>query len=191
MDRLQKALDLARAERERNVPVLAAAADSVAANGQDTAALFRTRTVAIDPVLLRKNGVIPADASGAAGQAFKMLRTRVLQKMRQRGWNTLAIVSAIPKDGKTFTAINLAIAIAAQTEHTSLLVDLDLLNPSVHRRFGIAPEVGVEQCLRGQAAVSAALVNPQGYPKLRLLPAIKPTTGSSAALERARAAYRS
>ena len=148
MDRLQKALDLARAERGRKaVPVLAPA-KFVPLNVQDTAVVSRTRTVPVDAVVLRANGVMQADAGGAAGQAFKMLRTRVLQKMRQRGWNTLAVVSATPKDGKTFTAINLAIAIAAETAHTTLLVDLDLHNPSVHRRFGIEPKVGVEQCLR-------------------------------------------
>jgi protein-tyrosine kinase len=186
MDRLQKALDRARAERERKVgPASLAAARLVPVNVQDGAIVSRTRTVAVDPVVLRTNGVMPADASGTVAQAFKMLRTRVLQKMRQRGWNTLAVVSAMPKDGKTFTAINLAIAIAGETEHTTLLVDLDLLNPSVHRRFGIEPEVGIEQCLRGEAAVSAALLNPQGYPKLRLLPAVKPVAGSSELLSSA------
>jgi len=41
----------------------------------------------------------------------------------------------------------------------------------VHQRFGIQPDIGVEQCLRGEAAVSQVLINPQGYPKLLLLPA--------------------
>jgi Mrp family chromosome partitioning ATPase len=224
MERLQKALDLARAERDRKLAAGAAAPPEplaptntpanaqeapvlshtrvasteplvLRANGvmpaeppaptrtsvntQDTLVRSFTRVAGVDPAVLRANGVMPADASGPAGHAFKMLRTQVLQRLRQRGWNTLAVVSATAKDGKTHTAINLAIAIAGDTNHTTLLVDFDLRNPSVHQRFGIQPETGVEQCLRDEVTVSEALINPQGYPKLLLLPACKPVSNSS------------
>jgi Mrp family chromosome partitioning ATPase len=180
MERLQKALDLARAERDRKLRGVAPTpAEPAPVNMQDTVVLSRARVAQIEPSLLRANGVMPADASGPAGHAFQMLRTQVLQRLRQRSWNTLAVISATPKDGKTFTAINLAIAIAGDTNHTTLLVDLDLRNPSVHQRFGIRPEVGVEQCLRGEAAVAEALINPQGYPKLLLLPARESVSNSS------------
>ena len=181
MERLQKALDLARAERDGKFLASAARPTEPAAraNMQDTQVLSRTRVVDTEPSVLRANGVMPADASGPAGHSFKMLRTQVLQRLRQRGWNTLALISPTPKDGKTFTAINLAIAIAGDTNHTTLLVDFDLRNPCVHRRFGIEPEIGVEQCLRGEAGVSEALVNPQGYPKLVLLPARNSVSNSS------------
>jgi protein-tyrosine kinase len=185
MERLQVALDLARAERERKLlaaavtPAEPPAAANTATNMQATLLLSHTRVASTEPSVLRANGVMPADASGAVGHAFKMLRTQVLQRLRQRGWNTLAVISPTPKDGKTFTAINLAIAIAGDSNHTTLLVDFDLRNPSVHQRFGIVPEIGVEQCLRGEAAVSEALVSPQGYPKLLLLPAREPVSNSS------------
>ena len=96
-----------------------------------------------------------------------------------RDRNTLAVISPSPKDGKTFTAINLAIAIAGDTNHTTLLVDFDFRSPSVHQRFGIRPEIGVEQCLRGEATIAETLINPQGYPKLVLLPAREPVSNSS------------
>jgi protein-tyrosine kinase len=181
MERLKKALELARAERARKLfaaaPTLAE--PPAAAIMQDTLVFSHTRVTSIEPSVLRANGVMPAEASGPAGQAFKMLRTQVLQRLRQRGWNTLAVISPTPADGKTFTAINLAIAIAGDTSHTALLVDFDLRNPSVHQRFGIQPRIGVEKCLRGEAAVSRVLVNPQGYPKLLLLPARESVTDSS------------
>jgi Mrp family chromosome partitioning ATPase len=186
MERLKKALELARAERDRRRFTAAATsgepsltAANAPVNTQDTVVLSRTRVVALELSLLRANRVMPADASGPAGHAFKMLRTQVLQRLRSRGWNTLAVLSPTPKDGKTFTAINLAIAIAGDTNHTTLLVDFDLRNPNVHKRFGIQPEIGVEQCLRGEAAVSEVLINPQGYPKLVLLPAREPVSNSS------------
>src|SRR5580704_4066360 len=181
MERLQKALDRARAERAlKTLGAPAVQAVPVAsANMEDTIVRSFTRVVNVDPAVLRANNIMPPDASGPAGHAFKMLRTQVLQRLRQRGWNTLAVISPTAKDGKTFTAINLAVAIAGDTNHTTLLVDFDLRKPSVHKRFGIEPEVGVEQCLRGEATISRALVNPQGYPKLLLLPARAPVSNSS------------
>src|SRR5450755_2859205 len=175
MERLKKALDLARAERDAKrlaaAPVPQPAERSAAANTAETLVLSHTRIARTEPSVLRANGVMPADCSGPTGHAFKMLRTQVLQRMRQRSWNTLAVVSPTPGEGKTYIAINLAIAIAGDTNHTALLVDFDLRNPSVHQRFGIEPEIGVEQCLRGEAEVSDALINPLEYRKLLLLPA--------------------
>jgi Mrp family chromosome partitioning ATPase len=178
MDRLQKALRLARAERDRKLPALSAELPAVPAlrNGASVSAPRMART---ELSVLRANGVMPAEPRGPAGPAFKMLRTQVLQRMRQHNWNSLAVMSPTPDDGKTFTAINLAIAIAADTNCTALLVDFDLRNPSVHQRFGIQPMIGVEQCLRGEAQVADALINPQGYPKLVLLPAREPVGNSS------------
>jgi protein-tyrosine kinase len=181
MERLQKALDLARAERELRLASAAPAGGPPAVTdiSGDTQVLSQTRMVSVDAALLQANGVMPADVTGPAGPAFKMLRTQALQRLRQRNWNTLAVVSPTPDDGKTFTAINLAIAIAGDTNHTTLLIDFDLRNPSVHKRFGLQPQVGVEQCLRGEATVAEALIRPEGYPKLLLLPASKQVSNSS------------
>jgi protein-tyrosine kinase len=181
LERLQKALDLARAEREGKArPLSGVAAEPVpTANVEDTLVISHTRIVAVDAPTLRRNGIMPADCSGPAGHSFRMLRTQVLQRMRQRGWNTLAVISPTAQDGKTFTAINLAVAIAGDTNHSTLLVDFDLRNPTVHRRFGIAPDRGIQSCLRGEISVAEVLINPQGYPKLLLLPATEAVANSS------------
>jgi protein-tyrosine kinase len=183
MERLQKALNRARSERDRQLQDnVVAQPEGTTAPPPDPGVLTRTRVVPVDPAVLNANGVMLADASGPVGQAFKMLRTQVLQRMQQQGWNTLAVLSPSPEDGKTYVAINLAIAIAGDTNHTALLVDFDLRNPSVHRRFGIQPESGVEQCLRGEVSVADALVTPQGYRKLLLLPALSAVNNSSESL---------
>jgi protein-tyrosine kinase len=183
MERLQKALNRARRERDRQLQDnVVAQPEATSASPPDPVVLTRTRVVPVDPAVLSANGIMPADASGSVGQAFKMLRTQVLQRMQQQGWNTLAVLSPSPEDGKTYVAINLAIAIAGDTNHTALLVDFDLRNPSVHRRFGIQPESGVEQCLRGEVSVGDALLTPQGYRKLLLLPALSAVSNSSESL---------
>ena len=60
-----------------------------------------------------------------------MLRTQVLQRVRLHGLRTIGVISAVDSEGKTLTAINLAIAVAADLGHTALLIDLDLRNPSI------------------------------------------------------------
>jgi protein-tyrosine kinase len=170
MDRLQKALHLARAERDQKPLARAALSANLPAVAKlrNASSASPARMVRTELSVLRANGVMPADASGPAAHAFKMLRTHVLQRLRQRGWNTLAVVSPTPDDGKSFT----------DTNCIALLVDFDLRRPSVHQRFGIQPRIGVEQCLRGEAKVSDALINPQGYPRL-LLPVREPVSNSS------------
>jgi Mrp family chromosome partitioning ATPase len=100
-----------------------------------------------------------------------MLRTQVLRRLSSINANSLAVLSASNGEGKTLTAINLAVAVAADPAHTALLVDLDLRNPSIHRRLGMRPTVGIEDCLSKRRGVQEALVRIQGYDRLTVLPA--------------------
>jgi protein-tyrosine kinase len=195
MERIKKALELARAERETRLravetpaaPPPRAAEES--ATIDDTGILFaRTYVAPIDAAVLRRNSLLAPGVVGDAAHAFKMLRTQVLQRLRSRDWNTLAIVSPAPDDGKTFTAINLAIAISGDSNVTSLLVDLDMRHPSVHERFGIAPRRGVAEYLLGEAELNEVLVHPQGYERLLLMPgSATPVHNSSELLSSERA----
>ena len=68
--------------------------------------------------------------------AYRVLRTRVLQKMEDNNWRTLAVVSPGAGVGKTVTAINLAIAIGSKEGSRSTLVDLDFYRPRVASYLG-------------------------------------------------------
>jgi protein-tyrosine kinase len=115
--------------------------------------------------------ILPPGASGPHGAAYKMLRTQVLRRLDQLGANCLGVMSAQSGEGKTLTAINLAIAIAADPARTVLLVDFDLRNPNIHRRFGYEPTVGVEDCLRLRRPMQEAMFKVAGYERLTILPA--------------------
>lgn len=115
--------------------------------------------------------LLPPGASGPHGAAYKMLRTQVLRRLDQLGANSLGVMSAQSGEGKTLTAVNLAIAIAADPARTVLLVDFDLRNPNIHRRFGHEPTVGVEDCLRLRRPVQEAMFKVAGYERLTILPA--------------------
>ena len=136
-----------------------------------TPAVFRTPSIDVDPVALERERILPAGAGGQYGAAYKLLRTQALKRLDQLGANSLAVVSPCSADGKTLTAINLAIAIAATAGRTALLVDFDLRNPNLHRRFGFEPTVGVEECLEARRPLHEALVKVSGYERLTLLPA--------------------
>jgi protein-tyrosine kinase len=138
-----------------------------------------TRVVEINPLHLEMERILPPGAAGIHGVPYKMLRTQVLQRLDKLGVNSLAVVGAATDTGKTLTAINLAIAIAADPERTALLVDLDLRRPSIHRRFGIEPSVGIDDCLRGSASLQEAMLRLGGYERLVILPARERSLDSS------------
>jgi Mrp family chromosome partitioning ATPase len=138
-----------------------------------------TRVVEVDPQRLERERILAPGATAMHGVPYKMLRTQVLRRLDKLGVNSLAIVGTAVDTGKTLTAINLAIAIAADPERTALLVDFDLRKPSIHRRFGIEPVVGVDDCLRGTRPLKDALLRPGGYERLVLLPARERSLDSS------------
>ncbi len=78
--------------------------------------------------------------SVAGAPPYRMMRTRVLQRCRANGWSTLAITSPGPGEGKSVTALNLAINLAREGNYEVFLIDLDLRNPSTCRYLGVAPK---------------------------------------------------
>lgn len=63
--------------------------------------------------------------------------------------NVIMVTSATPGEGKTFTSISLAISIADEQNRRVLLVDADVVNPSVAKTFGVSEEVGLVDYLSG------------------------------------------
>lgn len=118
------------------------AADSVPVMHGDHAALIDltlVRTIQTDSNVLGANRVLTeSDTRQPAENAYRMLRTRVLRQMRSHGWSSLGITAAGMNEGKTLTAINLAVSIAAERIQPVVLVDLDLRRPRIHTYLGIA-----------------------------------------------------
>lgn len=91
------------------------------------------------------------------GEEFRSLRTRLNHMQGQQNLHSIVVTSASPAEGKTFTAVNLALA-QAQLEHPCLIVDLDLRRPVVHNLLQsprspgfsdfIIDERPLEECIR-------------------------------------------
>jgi exopolysaccharide/PEP-CTERM locus tyrosine autokinase len=84
--------------------------------------------------------------------------------------NRIMVTSALPGEGKTFTAVNLALSIAAELDTTVMLVDADVGRPSVLKTLGLAPGPGLLDVLEGRATMPEVLLR-TNVDKLTLLSA--------------------
>ncbi len=186
MERIKVALEKARQERQ-NVATsatpesqdsLVQPATPVATNAKDIT-YSQTRAAKMSPLVMKRNRIITAYPSGDYNDAYKILRTQVLQRLKENGWNTLAITSPGEDEGKSLMAINLAISLALEISHTVLLVDANLRHPSIHEHLGMPPGEGLSDYLLDDASLQELLVQPEGLDHVVLLPAGRPVQNSA------------
>jgi protein-tyrosine kinase len=189
MDRIRRALDLARLQRDIPAtgrsdriaqPAPGPATGSGTARTPPTPIIYhRTRVFTPSAAVLEANRVINPMSADPAAMAFRMLRTQVLQRMDANGWRSLAIFSPGARDGKTTTAINLAVNLANDRLHTVLLVEFDFQHPALAARIGLSPEFGGDDALSGAAAVEDCLYHAEGFDRFVMLPARDKMANSS------------
>lgn len=106
-------------------------------------------------------------------EEYRKLRSMVVRLTKQGGFkNTLMVTSALGGEGKSITALNLAVALSQEMDHTVLLIDADLRNPSLHRYLDVPSETGLADCLMDGLHVGATMMGIDGG-HLSLLPAGK------------------
>lgn len=129
----------------------------------------RTRSLDIPLAVLRQRRVMAAYDKGPFVDAYKILRTQVMHRLREHDWNVLGVTSPGHGEGKTLTAVNLAISLAMDTTQTVLLVDANLRSPSIHEVFGLKDCPGLADYLLDNQPVEDLLVHP-GIGRFVLLP---------------------
>jgi protein-tyrosine kinase len=184
MERIQRTLDLAKAQRGPQTPP----ADDPRQERDVISREFSISTIEfvdrqpLDWQQLRERRVISSGNTEPAGHAYRMLRTQVLQRARAHGLNTIGVVSAVNGEGKTLTAINLALSLAAEPNQTVLLLDLDLRRPAIARTLGLAAERGLETWFRGDEPTKNVCYGIEGLERLFVLPTLAPVANSSETL---------
>jgi capsular exopolysaccharide synthesis family protein len=138
----------------------------------------QTRVVAVPTEVLRQQRVVAALDDDPASGAYRVLRTAVLQRLRAGGWSSLIVTSPTDGAGKTLTAVNLAVSLAREVNHTVLLADLDLRGPSVHACFGQEEIPGIGDYLVDDKPLNEILFNP-GMDRLVVLPGRSSFSNSS------------
>lgn len=91
----------------------------------------------------------------AAAEQYRVLYQRLLRLAVRRPLRALAVTSSGRGEGRTTTAVNLALT-AAQEGRSTILVEADLRRASLARRLGLAPRPGVAEVLAGTASLAQA-----------------------------------
>jgi Mrp family chromosome partitioning ATPase len=159
VERLKKAIDKARAQREQvlagTVPSSVSPEErprgSVEATAPaDPSPWAALEEVTLDAVHLKRTRVVSYQKNDPAHIAFDVLRTRLLKVFKDNGWSRLAITSPTKGCGKTFVAANLAISLARQAECRTVLIDMDLKVPEIAGTLGLTTPRPIEWYLTGK-----------------------------------------
>jgi protein-tyrosine kinase len=129
--------------------------------------------------------VLGGGAPGEVSSVYNRLRTQIMRRLQENHWNTVAITSPSRSSGNTLTAINLALSIARDFNHTVLLVELNLINPSFSEVLRSGQRPGIADHLLRDVPIAEILFNP-GIDRLAVIPAGSAVANSSELLSSAR-----
>jgi protein-tyrosine kinase len=193
MERIERALEVARLHRHRLTE--AAPAPGAATMTMTPPAASFAEAMAEEHVMprideaplaqiasreqLRERYVVFPDEPGPASLSYKMLRTQVLQRARQHSMRCIGVVSAASGEGKTVTAINLSLSLAAESNQSVILADLDFKRPTIARTLGLECESGLESFFTRAATIESLWRRFDGIPRLAVLPTMAPLAASS------------
>ncbi len=175
MSRIENALEKAAKQREgsgeekdhkvREIPTLRKESP-----GKDFSAFDAVPRPQIqNPYLVTAN-----DRHSPISEQYRKLKSLLVKTAKgEDGRNSLLITSTVGGEGKTITALNLAIALAQEYDHTVLLIEADLRRPTIMSYLGLKSDVGLTDCVLDGIDVGSALVK-TGIGKLVVLPAGRP-----------------
>jgi protein-tyrosine kinase len=172
----------ARAEKQQST------AENASPNGALTpspGAAGNNKQVRLDFRSLRSDGMItPDNMTSSISNEFRGIKRRLLQKVRDPKTraavnNLIMITSSLPGEGKTFSSVNLALSLAAERGLQVLLIDADIIRPSVGKMFVETPKVGLTELLSGKTSgVSEVLYRCAEIPNLAVIFSGSPKNGS-------------
>lgn len=139
-----------------------------------------SRQVELDLDMLMATGIVTPNAPRShIADEYRVIKRPLLSNAVGRGAAALAhanlimVTSALAGEGKSFTSVNLAMSIAAELDHTVMLVDADVARPSILRMLGLPNGPGLLDLLEGKAEMSDVLLK-SSIDKLTILPSGTP-----------------
>jgi exopolysaccharide/PEP-CTERM locus tyrosine autokinase len=174
-------------ENVQPAPLPEAAAPAATATATATATTAEAKTAQpksgarradLDLARMREMGMVTA-AGGRTSllEDFRIIKRPLLQRAfaeRVPGdnpGNLIMLTSSLPGEGKTYCAINLAMSIAMELDHTVLLVDADVARPSVLRTLGLPPQRGLMDLLTDDTVDMTDVMLRTNVDTLSILPA--------------------
>jgi protein-tyrosine kinase len=153
----------------------------VPATPVDTSHAQRFQPITLDKAALHDNFILPQLQDAGALRAYKILRTRVLRRLEANQWHSFALTGVTAGEGKTLTAVNLAIALAQDVNTWVALIDLDLQRPRVAEYLGMRNgrgEKGLSDYLQGNATFENIVYSPD-IERLAVIPNFQPMLSAS------------
>ena len=172
---------------EKARPAVAAAPEPRPAAPSPEPLAFRSVPQRVDRARLRQRGmIVPEGQVTALIEEFRIVKRQVLlaaRDARLAGGGAAAqrvlVSSPLPGEGKSFCAVNLALAIAAERDSDVLLVDADFAKPSILSLLGLAGEKGLLDALADPQVRIEDCVIPTDVPGLHVLPSGSRTSADS------------
>ena len=152
-----------------------AAAISVHALPPKAATAARNATVDVKR-LAGQGFVVPGGPRSAAADEFRVIKRPLLANAFGLGvpavknGNLIMVTSAMPHEGKTFTAVNLAFSIADELDRTVLLIDADVARPGLPALFGLSSTRGLLDALQNRSMDVGQFMLPTDIANLTILP---------------------
>ncbi len=141
--------------------------------------IFTSSGIEIDPNVVSPYLVSINNQNSSYVENYRKIRTSIISKTRGNAGTTIMLTSSLMGEGKTITAVNLAVVMARGVDHTVLLVDADLRRPAVHRYFGVDINKGLSDYLDNESADISDILIKTGIGKLVILPAGSPKDNPS------------
>lgn len=117
----------------------------------------------------RANVTTREDNVSAVQKAYKTIKNNINLSLIKEGCKRLVVTSASPREGKSTTAVNIAISLAQEGKRV-LIVDCDLKKPKIHKAFGIADQPGLTNIVSEQISAQE-VISETRYANLFCLPA--------------------
>jgi non-specific protein-tyrosine kinase len=170
--KLRKALDRAKLAREGLVPaslVENKKIKEIKPPKEWRPPLYSKSTrIALNRNTVLDNRCVCIEPNSPEIDCYKVLRTKIQLITGEKGWNTVMITSPRPAEGKTLTAINLALTFSKVYNQTVLLVDCDLRHQNVHKLLGFQSDSGLMNYLLKGQPLEELIIWP-GVDKLTLI----------------------
>jgi protein-tyrosine kinase len=138
----------------------------------------QSRTIQLDMAKLKKSGYLtPGTINIVVAEQYRRIKMPILinafeEKSAQlTNRNLVMVTSAVPKEGKSFTSLNLALSIATEFNQTALFIDADIVRHTNSSFLGLADEPGLSDLLMSESNDAADYLLKTDIPNLTLLPA--------------------
>ena len=146
-------------------------------SSKTSSAQVPTKRVTLDLDAMAASGLlVPNQSRSLLANEFRVIKRPLIANAMGKGskpiqnGNLIMVTSALPGEGKSFTAVNLAISIAMELDNTVMLVDADVARPSVLTMLGLPPAAGLLDAVNEDSLDISQVLLHTNVEKLSILP---------------------